>query len=88
MPKTARNCLCYLVIPAAQDAAWSPTDDRIATASQDRTAKIWDAKTGREVITLTGHANTVTAIELVAGRKTYRHRQRRWNRPGVGRRQR
>ena len=31
------------------------------TASADKTAKVWDAKTGRELFTLTGHNGIVFA---------------------------
>ena len=37
---------------------FSPDGRRIATASNDRTIKIWDAEDGREVLTLRGHAHT------------------------------
>jgi WD40 repeat protein len=35
--------------------AFSPDGRRIATASYDRTVKLWDTATGREVFTLRGH---------------------------------
>ena len=34
--------------------AWSPDSGRIATASDDKTARVWDAATGRERLTLHG----------------------------------
>lgn len=42
--------------------AFSPDGARIATASQDGSAKLWDAATGRELHTLTGHASWVSAV--------------------------
>jgi predicted HicB family RNase H-like nuclease len=42
--------------------AFSPDGSRIATASADGTAKIWDAKTGRELITLKGHTGGIYCI--------------------------
>ncbi len=36
-------------------AEFSPDGSRIVTCSEDRTAKIWDASTGRELATLAGH---------------------------------
>ncbi len=42
------------------DATFSPDGKRIATVSQDKTAKIWEAATGKELLTLTGHADRVT----------------------------
>jgi WD40 repeat protein len=40
--------------------SWSPDGARLATGSADGTAKTWDAAGGRELLTLTGHANTVS----------------------------
>jgi WD40 repeat protein/serine/threonine protein kinase/two-component SAPR family response regulator len=36
--------------------AFSPNGDYVATASQDGTAKVWDARSGLEQFSLTGHA--------------------------------
>lgn len=41
-------------------AAFSPDGSRILTASNDETAKLWDARTGHEVLTLAGHTNFVS----------------------------
>jgi WD40 repeat protein len=38
-----------------ESAAFSPDGTRIVTASDDKTARIWDAKTAREIIVLRGH---------------------------------
>ena len=35
--------------------AFNPHGERIATASADRTIKLWDAATGQELLTLGGH---------------------------------
>jgi WD40 repeat protein len=40
-------------------AAFSPDGTRVITASQDRTARIWDAASGREIAILRGHDNWV-----------------------------
>ncbi|MFP3040759.1 caspase family protein [Treponema primitia] len=38
-------------------AAYSPDGRRIVSASGDKTMKIWDAETGREIRTLSGHSH-------------------------------
>ena len=40
-------------------AAFSPDGTRIVTASEDNTARIWDATTGQAIATLTGHIQVV-----------------------------
>jgi len=42
--------------------AWSPDGSRIASGSEDRTAKILDAATGRELLTLGGHIQMVKSV--------------------------
>ena len=41
-------------------AAFSPDGLRIVTASADRTARVWDAASGAELLTLAGHEGAVT----------------------------
>jgi Tol biopolymer transport system component len=43
-------------------AVFSPGGKRVATASDDKTVKLWDAETGRELRTLAGHGDTVLAV--------------------------
>ena len=40
-------------------AVWSPDGSRILTASDDKTARVWDPASGRELAVLKGHAGTV-----------------------------
>jgi WD40 repeat protein len=40
-------------------AAWSPDGRRIVTASWDKTARIWDAATGRQLAVLSGHRSSL-----------------------------
>jgi hypothetical protein len=42
--------------------AYSPDGKRLATASIDKTAKVWDAATGKELLTLRGHTLDVMGI--------------------------
>ncbi|MGH3824415.1 MAG: eIF2A-related protein [Pseudonocardiaceae bacterium] len=45
-----------------REVAWSPDGRRLATVSNDRTARIWDADTGSELIVLRGHENWVRGV--------------------------
>ena len=43
-------------------AAYSPDGTHLVTASDDQTARIWDAATGQEVRTLSGHTDSVWSV--------------------------
>jgi hypothetical protein len=45
-----------------EGVAWSPDGGRLATASYDHTARIWDANTGDELAVLHGHGREVTDV--------------------------
>ena len=47
---------------AVKAVAFSPDGTRIATASGDWTAKLWEAGSGQEITTLTGHTSFLNAI--------------------------
>ena len=56
----------YLVITGhggqIMAAQFSPNGERIATASQDTTARVWDANTGVELLELRGHVGPVDGL--------------------------
>ena len=39
--------------------AWSPDGRHVLTGSYDKTAKVWDAVTGNEVMTMRGHTSYI-----------------------------
>lgn len=45
---------------AVHDVAWSPDGRRIITASQDKTARVWDGESGQLLHVLSGHQADVT----------------------------
>ncbi len=44
---------------AVNQATWSQDESKILTSSDDDTARIWDAATGAELVTLAGHTGCV-----------------------------
>jgi WD40 repeat protein len=42
--------------------AFSPDGKRVATASTDFTARVWDAESGKELLTLEGHDSSVWSV--------------------------
>jgi WD40 repeat protein/transcriptional regulator with XRE-family HTH domain len=47
---------------AVNDVAYSPDGKRLITGSSDKTAKIWDAASGKELLTLSGHTDQVYGV--------------------------
>jgi WD40 repeat protein len=52
----------HIRVDRVRAAVWSPDGARIATASDDGTARLWDARDGKALATLAGHAGPVTAV--------------------------
>jgi hypothetical protein len=46
--------------------AFSTVGDRLASASHDKTVRVWDAKTGQPLHTLKGHTDGVTSVAFSA----------------------
>ncbi|MBL8799988.1 MAG: tetratricopeptide repeat protein, partial [Planctomycetia bacterium] len=51
---------------AVRAVAYSPEGRRILTASEDKTIRVWDIRTGKMVLRLLGHTGGVTAIAVSA----------------------
>jgi hypothetical protein len=45
-----------------EGVSWSPDGKRLATASEDKTAQVWDISDGRSVLTLRGHEAEVQSV--------------------------
>ena len=45
-----------------RSAAYSPDGSRIVTASEDKTARVWDAASGKESLALRGHEDRVWSV--------------------------
>ena len=60
---------------AVTSVAFSPDGQRIVTGSDDHTAKVWEAASGRELLTLKGHRRMDFVCGLFPGRTADCHRQ-------------
>jgi len=45
-------------------AAFSGDGKRVVTASDDRTARIWDAESGKEIAVVKGHTGPVSSADF------------------------
>ena len=71
-----------------QSASFSPDGSRIVTGSDDKTAKVWDARSGAEALTLKGHTGSGRFGVVQPRRLADRHRQCGRDGEGLGRPQR
>ena len=52
---------------SVNDVAFSPDQQRLATASLDHTVRLWDLGTGQEILKFSGHSASVTGVRFVSG---------------------
>jgi WD40 repeat protein len=52
------------LFPGFNAASFGPDGSRVVTGSPDNTAKVWDAKTGKAVLTLKGHIAFITSASF------------------------
>jgi WD40 repeat protein len=62
-PRNTENTVVLAGSPELiNDLAWSPDSKRIATASSDNTAQVWDVASEQNVITINDHSDLVESV--------------------------
>ncbi len=72
LERPGEGCLQTLTghTSAVDAVAIAPDGLTAISASDDKTLKIWDIKTGKELLTLTGHTGSVSAVAIAPDGKT------------------
>ncbi len=70
-------------ISSVYDVCFSPDGKRVATASGDKTVRIWDAQTGDELLIL-DHPNQVFCVQFSPDGKRLASANGHWCGPRVG----
>jgi Flp pilus assembly protein TadD len=59
--------------------AFSPDSKRLASGGEDRTVRVWDAHTGRQLLSLKGHPGVVTSVAFSPDGKRLVSSDGNWN---------
>ncbi|MEJ0031797.1 MAG: hypothetical protein WDO15_16105 [Bacteroidota bacterium] len=65
---------------AVISVAISPDSNYVVTGSRDKSAKLWQLSTGREVRSFLGHDFSITAVGFTGDGKNTHHRKQRQDR--------
>ena len=68
--------------------SFSPDGTKLASASFDKTVRLWDVKTGKVLHTFTGHSDFVYAVAFAPDGRVVRDREQGPHRADRGRRDR